>query len=425
MSAELFISLYIVDNQLDEEKCGSKGKTKSEPNLFTVQQLKALAKEIGASHSGNKIDICKAIFGKLFQAKPSESITTGTEPVTVPIQSEYVTESIPEKTKESPIIPKPDDSNRDKFLFYSGSTNSPAGKGKVGTSLTERKVTDFKYTDLQKIKDWRKILSNFYPCKFQFDGKTFNSAEHAFHYSKYKISGYEDKASEFTIESGHKIGKETEDMANVKKAGKSLKLNSEEIAKWDSVKDEWIDRIHREKFTQCLEAKKVLIATGDAELHHAVTARGKKAHAIRCFNLEKLREELRIAKVVKIKDKPKEEKSEISETSSQYTKPDDVIGSRENLMTLQSKVDYAKNVQLLSTGADKDRNEVIYVKALSSLNSAKKREKESNINEKLEELQNQLTELEREMAKNATSPKYISKLEEYKALKEEIRLAGY
>ena len=70
----------------------------------------------------------------------------------------------------------------DTLFFYSKSKDAFSGKG------TNEYVEDGKkYTILVSIKDWRKILSNFYEFPFEYDGKRWNSVEHAFQSKKIEL----------------------------------------------------------------------------------------------------------------------------------------------------------------------------------------------------------------------------------------------
>jgi predicted NAD-dependent protein-ADP-ribosyltransferase YbiA (DUF1768 family) len=62
------------------------------------------------------------------------------------------------------------------------------------------------YEDLNKIKNWRKVLSNFHIYPFQYKGYTYNTIEHVFQAKKIELAD-KDKAYLFTIESGNDIGK--------------------------------------------------------------------------------------------------------------------------------------------------------------------------------------------------------------------------
>lgn len=65
---------------------------------------------------------------------------------------------------------------KDKFTFFSGSSDALPGRGS-----NEEKNTIETYSDLRKIKDWRKMLSNFYISEFFIDDNYWNSVEHFFH----------------------------------------------------------------------------------------------------------------------------------------------------------------------------------------------------------------------------------------------------
>ena len=61
----------------------------------------------------------------------------------------------------------------DRLYFYSKSADKKPGQG-------ANEVVSGDYTELAKIKDWRKVLSNFHYCPFVFEGKTYNTIEHVF-----------------------------------------------------------------------------------------------------------------------------------------------------------------------------------------------------------------------------------------------------
>ena len=88
----------------------------------------------------------------------------------------------------------------DTLFFFSKSANKPAGKG-----TNEHVVNLGDYKVLNDIKDWRKILSNFYVSEFIYKNKRWNSVEHAFQSSKIELVD-EKKAEWFNLDSGHPIG---------------------------------------------------------------------------------------------------------------------------------------------------------------------------------------------------------------------------
>ena len=58
----------------------------------------------------------------------------------------------------------------DKLFYYSKSANKQAGKG------VNEFVSNYNdYNELNKIKDWRKMLSNFYVAEFTYNGKTYST----------------------------------------------------------------------------------------------------------------------------------------------------------------------------------------------------------------------------------------------------------
>tara|TARA_X000000950_G_scaffold275091_1_gene360972 strand:- start:390 stop:827 length:438 start_codon:yes stop_codon:yes gene_type:complete len=94
--------------------------------------------------------------------------------------------------------------------------------------------------------DW---LSNFFPCKVEFEGMLFQSSESAFQASKTLDMEERRKFTEFHA------GKS-------KRKGKKLVLRSD----WDQVKIGVMKDILKCKFSQNPELKQKLIDTGNAEI---------------------------------------------------------------------------------------------------------------------------------------------------------------
>jgi hypothetical protein len=89
----------------------------------------------------------------------------------------------------------------DKFVFYSRSRNAFPGKGvhEIVSNIND-------YTELKKIKNWRRMLSNFdTSCDFTWNGYRWRSIEHAFQSTKIGLEN-KDIAYMFTLDSGHTIG---------------------------------------------------------------------------------------------------------------------------------------------------------------------------------------------------------------------------
>jgi ribA/ribD-fused uncharacterized protein len=169
----------------------------------------------------------------------------------------------------------------DKLFYYSKSANKLAGKG-----VNEEVLQYKKYDELNKIKDWRKILSNFYTHEFIYEDKTYNSVEHVFQAKKIEIVDKE-KAYWFCKNSENEIG--MGDGLIARKNRKLIILKPEELILWDDIKNEIMYEILLAKFTQIPIAKQVLLLTHDAILLH-----GAKGIPIsRQIQLEKVRNELK------------------------------------------------------------------------------------------------------------------------------------
>ena len=175
----------------------------------------------------------------------------------------------------------------DKFVFYSKSAEAKPGKG--SNEYTED-VSN--YAELQKIKNWRKMLSNFYVSPFVLDGETWNSVEHFFHAVKFRDCKNPGKKYEFyktfTLDSGSPWALEPVLAKQAGKAGrvseKTEKVYDKKIGNIKIPKDISIDPnfyskdIHIKlqslaflaKFTQNSELKNMLLETKDAELWHYV-----------------------------------------------------------------------------------------------------------------------------------------------------------
>jgi len=165
----------------------------------------------------------------------------------------------------------------DSFSFYSKSADKKPGKG-----ANEFVSSPEKYTELSKIKDWRKVLSNFHVSPFVFDGKTYNTIEHVFQSKKIALVD-PIKADFFTLESGHEIGHG--DGLVAQKHRKVVLLKKPDLDRWFQISGDVMERAAIAKFAQCPEAMNVLKLTGDAELWHIVS----RKKPVRFFHLEKIR----------------------------------------------------------------------------------------------------------------------------------------
>lgn len=103
---------------------------------------------------------------------------------------------------------------------------------------------------IEEFRGEYRFLSNFYPCKVKFDGRTWRSAEHAYQAAKTRNPAEKD-----TIAKCPTSGK-------AKKAGYRITLRED----WEKVKVEIMGQIVRAKFSRHSELQKALLATGEAEL---------------------------------------------------------------------------------------------------------------------------------------------------------------
>ena len=166
----------------------------------------------------------------------------------------------------------------DKLFYYSKSANKQAGKG-----VNEFVSNYNEYDELNKIKDWRKMLSNFYVAEFNYNGNTYYTAEHAFQAKKIELVDSA-KAYFFCIESGNIIGT-TNDGNIARKNRKLVILDDESIKIWNKIKHNIMKEILICKFTQNKELSNVLLLTKKAILLH-----GAKGIPIsRQYDLEEVR----------------------------------------------------------------------------------------------------------------------------------------
>ena len=165
----------------------------------------------------------------------------------------------------------------DKLYFYSKSADRLPGKG-----ANEFVSNPNDYIELSKIKDFRKVLSNFHYCPFVFEGKTYNTIEHVFQSKKIALVD-PIKASYFTRESGHEIGQS--DGLTAQQNRKLVVLDKTSIAMWSQISDKVMEQAAIQKYLQCPEAMNVLKLTNKAQLWHIVS----RKQPVRFKHLERIR----------------------------------------------------------------------------------------------------------------------------------------
>ena len=186
---------------------------------------------------------------------------------------------------------KPDKPKEEKtvFVFKSNSADKAPGKG-----VNEQLAKGHTFTELSKIKDWRRMLSNFDVTEFDWSGEgvlpepfpaktRWNSIEHAFQGAKHWWKGHKKDALRFTL-SGD-IGKG--DGAEAQKNRKLIKID--DMAGWDELSWKVMASAAEAKYTQNPERMRMLKATAPAELFHLTTQRGKKSDIVPFKHLEYIR----------------------------------------------------------------------------------------------------------------------------------------
>jgi predicted NAD-dependent protein-ADP-ribosyltransferase YbiA (DUF1768 family) len=158
------------------------------------------------------------------------------------------------------------------FQFYSKSKDLEPGKGS-GEKISEDKISEYK--ELSKIKDWRKMLSNFYESEFKLDNKRWLSVEHYYQGSKFKNDNPE-FYEKFSLDSDSDISKDPNLSKSAGgKSGKSkgkllrpenVKIDKDFFKNGRSSKEMKLSQ--REKYKQNDKLKVMLLLTKDAKLTH-------------------------------------------------------------------------------------------------------------------------------------------------------------
>jgi len=185
-----------------------------------------------------------------------------------------------EKEDEEKEEEKWNENKNDVIKFFSKSKDSKPCKG-AGESY----FSNYDYSKLEKIKNWRHVLSNFHMYNFVWNGFTWKSIEHAYQSAKINLVDKE-KAFHFTIESGNIIGQS--DASVAQKNRKYVLLNESQQKEWNKISSDIMEKIAIEKYKQCSDALNILKLTGNAELWHIVS----RKPAVRFFHLEKIRNNL-------------------------------------------------------------------------------------------------------------------------------------
>lgn len=174
----------------------------------------------------------------------------------------------------------------DRLGFYSASKDVPPGQG-----ASELVADPGAYAVLASTPGWRQVLSNFDDTgKFEWNGHTWRSIEHAFQATKISIVDV-GEALRFTVESGDPLGAGRG--LDARKARKAVILSPSALSVWDAESAAVMASIAAAKYEQVAAAAAVLRATGDAQLFHFA---GRQLGWVRFAHLEAIREELNSAR---------------------------------------------------------------------------------------------------------------------------------
>jgi hypothetical protein len=218
-----------------------------------------------------------AVLDELYKPEPES-------PVYVPKEKEEKQEKEDTEKKE-----KKEKQEKDVFVFKSNSADKAPGKG-----VNEHLVKGHSFPELSKIKDWRRMLSNFDVAEFDWSGEgvlpepfpamtRWNSIEHAFQGAKHWWKGHKKEALRFTLTGD--IGKG--DGAEAQKNRKLVKID--DMEGWDELSWKVMASASEAKYMQNPERMRMLKATHPAELFHLTTQHGKKSDIIPFTHLEYIR----------------------------------------------------------------------------------------------------------------------------------------
>jgi len=241
------------------------------------------------------------------------------------------TETSNEDDEDGEIVmqtPTPQDENlfNDDTVFYfrEGSANKKPGKA-VGKTMHEKIKDEAKFKDLEKIKDWRKVLSNMHyngadyvervegggiEPLFELDGLKWASVEHYYHANKFKKNN-PDYYKKFSINSGSPFAFEPKKALGAGGKGGKVREKNPETKKVkiifsrprDIVIDEdffdgknpelVMERAQQAKYEQDDLSKRVLLATKDAKLVHHIKPRGPPKPSVVFYNTMRVRHRLK------------------------------------------------------------------------------------------------------------------------------------
>lgn len=169
----------------------------------------------------------------------------------------------------------------DRLHFYSNSADKPPGQG-----VHEQVSEPAQYAVLARVRDWRKMLSNFWVADFTVDGLSYRTVEHRFQAAKIALVA-PPLARQFALESGSDLARG--DGLAARKQRKMVMLDHAQLAAWDAVKHRVMQEAMLAKFSTHEALRAVLVATSPAELWHTA---GRGVPPERILDLEAIRTQL-------------------------------------------------------------------------------------------------------------------------------------
>lgn len=180
---------------------------------------------------------------------------------------------------------------QDVFQFYSQSAPAPPGKGSgeyVADPSRYEKLNELdsqlRVTHQDPKMNFRRVLSNFHVSPFCYRGLHYNTIEHAFHAQKIALVDKQ-AALQFSLDSDSDLSKGTGHDAF--KQRRMIVLTKPQIAKWNAISQHTMGDIAAAKYSQCNEARDILIATAPAQLNHWA---GRGKGIVRFTHLEEIRD---------------------------------------------------------------------------------------------------------------------------------------
>ena len=192
------------------------------------------------------------------------------------VKEESVSQSIVKKdVKEEPVSKSKLYNDNIVFQFYSKSADKQPGKG-AGEKIPDSDRSSF--AELASMKNWRHVLSNFYPADFELDGHTWKSVEHYYQASKFKENNPKFYES-FSLDMNPDGDLSTVPAMAKGAGGKTGNYRGKLIRPKDvKIDPNFFSGRHKQemkvaqgaKFSQNPELTRLLLATKDAKLTHFV-----------------------------------------------------------------------------------------------------------------------------------------------------------